>query len=87
MKFEKVYRIGNIGGVVFGVFGLTSLLQAVYAPDWTAPSFWSTGYESMGWVTGKPSAGTRLCCFRFGLGYASSYTPAAQPAANWAGVW
>jgi putative transposase len=54
---------------------------------WPAPSFCSTGYESTGWVTGKPSAGSRLCCWSEDVGAAGVVTEAAQPAANWAGVW
>ncbi len=53
--------------------------------DWAGPVFWSRGYESTVWVTGKGlSSGVRLCgCRSEAVGRPEA---AAQPPANSAGV-
>ena len=52
---------------------------------WAGPFFWSRGYESTVWVTGKGlDSGVRLCgCRSEAVGRTEA---AAQPAANSAGV-
>ncbi len=49
---------------------------------WTAPIFCTTGYESMGWVTGNASS-SRVCCWSAGAAGAE----ATHAAAKAAGVW
>ena len=55
-------------------------------PEWNAPDFCTSSYESMGWVIGNRvslSSSLRVCCWSAGVAGAE----AAHAAANWTGVW
>ena len=78
----KTTMMSEWDGLNSGTNGSVWKTEASGYSWWDAPIFSTTGYESTGWVRGKRSAGSRLCCWSAGAAEAE----AAQPAANSAGV-